>query len=172
MTYLEKYILIYRSWIKVDKKGDHMLFRGSSFHTIDPKGRIIIPARFREIIKDGDKSGVMISKMDNGLIAYTFEGWGKIEEKILALAEKSDSMRRFRRVFIGGASECLCDKQDRILIPSPLRLYAEFNKEIVLVGVLDHFEIWARENWEKENAALEKDMQKEEVRNEVAKLGL
>lgn len=149
-----------------------MLFRGSSFHTIDTKGRIIIPARFREIIKDGDKPGVMISKMDKGLVAYTFEEWRNIEEKILSMAEKSESMRRFRRVFIGGASECLCDKQDRILIPAPLRLYAGFNKGIVLVGVLDHFEIWSRENWENENAALEKDMQKEEVRNEIAKLGL
>lgn len=149
-----------------------MLFRGSSFHTIDTKGRIIIPARFREIIKDGDKAGVMISKMDKGLVAYTFEEWRNIEEKILSLAEKSESMRRFRRVFIGGASECLCDKQDRILIPVPLRLYAGFNKGIVLVGVLDHFEIWSRENWENENAALDKDMQKEDVRNEIAKLGL
>ncbi len=156
----------------MDKKGSPMLFRGSSFHTIDSKGRIIIPARFREIIKDGDKTGVMITKMDKSLLAYTVEGWRKIEEKILSLAEKSESMRRFRRVFIGGASECLCDKQDRILIPAPLRLYAGINKEIVLVGVLDHFEIWSRENWEKENAVLEKDMQKEEVRKEVAKLGL
>ena len=120
-----------------------MLFRGSSFHTIDAKGRIIIPARFREIIRDGDKPPVMLSKMDKGLVAYTFAEWFKLEEKILSLAEKSDTMRRFRRVFIGAASECNRDKQDRILIPAPLRLYAGFNKEIVLVGVLDHFEIWS-----------------------------
>jgi MraZ protein len=152
--------------------GDLMLFRGSSFHTIDIKGRIIVPARFREIIKDGDQSGVMLSRMDKGLVAYPFEAWRKIENKILSLVEKSDTMRRFRRVFIGGAAECICDKQDRILIPAPLRLYAGINKEIVLVGVLDHFEIWSRENWEQENAALEKDMQKEEVRTEITKLGL
>lgn len=149
-----------------------MLFRGSSFHTIDAKGRIIIPARFREIIRDDDKPGVMLSKMDMGLVAYTFEEWFKLEEKILSLAEKSDTMRRFRRVFIGTASECNCDKQDRILIPAPLRLYAGFNKEIVLVGVLDHFEIWSRDNWEQENAALERDLQKEAVRDEITKLGL
>ena len=149
-----------------------MLFRGSSFHTIDDKGRIIIPSRFREIIRDGDKPGVMLSKMDRGLVAYTFGQWFKLEEKILSLAEKSDTMRRFRRVFIGAASECHCDKQDRILVPSPLRLYAGFNKEIVLVGVLDHFEIWSRDNWEQENATLEKDLQKEAVRDEITKLGL
>jgi MraZ protein len=149
-----------------------MLFRGSSFHTIDAKGRIIIPARFREIIRDGDKPGVMLSKMDKGLVAYTFAEWFKLEEKILSLADKSDTMRRFRRVFIGTAAECNCDKQDRILIPAPLRLYAGFNKEIVLVGVLDHFEIWSRDNWEQENAALERDLQKEAVRDEITKLGL
>ena len=149
-----------------------MLFRGSSFHTIDVKGRIIIPARFREIIRDGDKPGVMLSKMDKGLVAYTFDEWFKIEEKILSLAEKSEAMRRFRRVFIGTASECNCDKQDRILIPAPLRQYAGIDKEIVLVGVLDHFEIWSRENWDQENAALEKDLQQEAVRDEITKLGL
>ena len=149
-----------------------MLFRGSSFHTIDAKGRIIVPARFREIIRDGDKPGVMLSKMDKGLVAYTFDEWFKLEEKVLSLAEKSETMRRFRRVFIGAASECNCDKQDRILIPALLRLYAGFNKEIVLVGVLDHFEIWSKDNWEKENATLEKDLQKEAVRDEITKLGL
>ena len=88
------------------------------------------------------------------------------------MAEKSENMRRFRRVFIGGAFECTCDKQDRILIPPSLREYAEFEKEIVLVGVIDHFEIWSRDNWDRENSNLEEDMKKEEVRNEIAKLGI
>ena len=148
------------------------MFRGSSYHTIDAKGRIIMPSRFRDLIRDGDRPGVMASKMDQGLVAYPFEQWRKIEEKILAMAEKSDTMRRFRRVFIGGAFELYCDKQDRILIPPTLREYANFDREIVLVGVLDHFEIWATENGERENAALEQDIQKEEVRNEIARLGL
>ena len=148
------------------------MFRGSSFHTIDAKGRIIVPARFREIIKADDNNGVMISRMDSGLVAYTHTQWRKIETRILSLAEKSDNMRRFRRVFIGGAFECPCDKQGRILIPPMLRQYAELSREIVLVGVLDHFEIWSREKWEKENLHMEKDMKKEEVRNEIAKLGL
>lgn len=119
-----------------------------------------------------DHDGLMVTGMDNGLVAYTFNEWRKIEERILLLAEKSDYMRRFRRSFIGGATECMCDKQDRILVPSMLRQYAQMEKEIVLVGVLDHFEIWSRNNWEKENTALEEDMKKEEFRNEVAKLGL
>ena len=147
------------------------MFRGSSFHTIDQKGRIIVPARFRDIIRaNGD--GVMVSMLDACLVAYTFEEWRRIENKILSLAEKSEDMRRFRRVFIGGAFDCPCDKQERILIPPTLREYAVFDREIVLVGVLDHFEIWSRENWDRENQKMEADMKKEDVRNEIAKLGL
>lgn len=148
------------------------MFRGSSFHTIDAKGRITIPARFRDTLKAGGGDGVMVSRMDNGLFAYTFEEWKKIEDKILTMAEKSDAMRRFRRVFIGGAFQCDCDKQGRVLIPPALRQYADITKEIVLVGVLDHFEIWSRDKWDSENMQMEEDMMKEEVRNEIAKLGL
>ena len=148
------------------------MFRGVSNHTIDAKGRIIVPARFRDMIKSGDSTGVFITRLDGGLVAYTHANWLMIEEKILALAQKSEAMRRFRRVFIGGAFECHCDKQDRILVPPTLREYASLEKEIVMVGVLDHFEIWSKQYWERENAELEKDMQQEEVRNEIAGLGL
>ena len=148
------------------------MFRGSSFHTIDSKGRIIVPARFRDVIKADGSYGVMLSRMDGGLMAYTYDGWRRIENRILSLAEKSESMRRFRRVFVGGSFDCPCDKQDRILIPQNLREYAEFDRDIVIVGVLDHFEIWSRDSWDQENMDLEKDMKKEDVRNEIAKLGL
>ncbi len=149
------------------------MFRGSSYHTIDAKGRIIIPARFRDVIHgDGAAGGLMISRMDSCLVGFPFNEWRKIETKILAMAEKSDNMRRFRRVFIGGAFECSCDKQDRILVPPSLRQYAQLEKEIVLVGVLDHFEIWSRDSYDKETMILEKDMKKEEVRNEISRLGI
>ncbi len=148
------------------------MFRGSSSHTLDDKGRIIIPTRFRDVIRAGGSEAVMITRMDKGLVAYAQNEWSKIENRILALAEKSEAMRRFRRVFIGNAHECPCDKQGRVLIPPSLRSYAELEKEIVLVGVLDHFEIWSQENWDKENEAMELDLQQVEVRTEIAKLGL
>ena len=122
------------------------MFRGSSFHNLDAKGRIIIPARFRDVIKSDGSDSVMVSRMDKCLVAFKMDEWRKLESRILAMAEVSGNIRRFRRVFIGGAFECSCDKQDRILIPPSLRQYAEFDKEIVLVGVLDHFEIWSRNN--------------------------
>ena len=148
------------------------MFRGSSYHTLDAKGRLIIPARFREVIKADGHDSVMVSRMDSCLLAYPFEEWQQLETKIMSQVDKSENMRRFRRVFIGGAHECNCDKQDRILIPPTLREYAGLDKEIVLVGVLDHFEIWSREGWDNESMNLEEDLKKEEVRNEIARLGI
>ena len=148
------------------------MFRGSSFHNLDTKGRLIIPARFRDVLNQSTVEGLMVSKMDGALFCYSFEEWRKIEERILNLAEKSDNMRRFRRIFIGGAFECMLDKQSRILIPPTLRQDAGLNKEVVLVGVLDHFEIWAKQNWAQEHERLQDDLQDEAIRNEIAKLGL
>jgi MraZ protein len=148
------------------------MFRGNSFHNLDEKGRLIIPARFRSVLSQSNVEGVMASKMDGAVVCYAFEQWQEIEQRILNLATKSENMRRFRRVFIGGAFECALDKQGRILIPPALREDAGLIKEIVLVGVLDHFEIWSRENWAEEGAKLEKDLKDEEMRNEIAALGL
>jgi len=148
------------------------MFRGSSFQTIDAKGRLKIPTRFLGTIKKSGSNTIIVSRMDECLVAYTQAEWFNIESKILSLAEKSASLRRFRRIFIGGASECNFDKQVRILIPPMLRQYAQLKKDIVLVGVLNHFEIWSRSRWEDENSRLEEDMLKEEVRNEIASLGL
>ncbi len=148
------------------------MFRGGSYHTIDDKGRIVIPTRFRALARAQDGDGIMVSRMDQCLVAYPLEAWHRLEQRILQLAEKSDIMRRFRRVFIGGAHECTCDRQDRILIPPSLRQYAGLNKDIVLVGVLDHFEIWSRENYENEELMLLNDLKNPEARNEIAKLGI
>ncbi len=148
------------------------MFRGSSLHTIDAKGRLIIPSRFRDVIRANGGERVMISQMDGCLVVYPFEDWRRIETRILEMAQKSEQMRRFRRVFIGGAFECACDKQERILIPPLLRESAGLEKDVALVGVLDHFEIWSRQAWEEEKLNLEKDLKLEEVRNEIASLGL
>jgi MraZ protein len=133
---------------------------------------MIIPSRFRDLIRVGGADAVMVTRMDKCLCAYPLNEWSKIEKKILDLAEKGDAMRRFRRVFVGGAFECACDKQGRVLIPPTLREYGALEKDIILVGVLDHFEIWSRENWDKENQLMENDMLKEEVRFEISRLGL
>ena len=124
------------------------------------------------MLNQSNVNGLMVSKMDGALFCYTFEQWHKIEERIMNMAATSDNMRRFRRIFLGGAFECLLDKQGRILIPPTLRQYSALNKEIVLVGVLDHFEIWSRESWIEEDGRLQNDLKDENIRNEIAALGL
>ena len=148
------------------------MFRGSSNHTIDPKGRLIIPARFRDRIKSNGGNGVMVTVMDSCLFAFPFDAWYELEDRIMSLPTTNAYMRRFRRVFIGEASECKCDKQDRILIPPTLREYAKLEKEIVLVGALKHFEIWSKALWNAEKTELEDDLLREELSTEIDNLGL
>lgn len=114
----------------------------------------------------------MVSRRGKGLYVYAYDEWGKIEARAMALDEKSDEMERFIRTFIGGAFDCPCDKQDRILIPPMLRTLAELDKEIVIVGLLKRFEIWSRKNWENEIQQHEEDSKREDVRREIARLGL
>ena len=148
------------------------MFRGSSSHTLDEKGRIIIPSRFRDIVRAGGGDAVMITRLDDCLYVYPLNEWAKIENRIVTLSETSDTMRSFRRFFIGGAFECGCDKQGRVLIPTSLRDYAALNKEVVLAGALEHFEIWALDRWDKVDKGMEAALQDEAVRNDIAKLGL
>jgi MraZ protein len=148
------------------------MFRGSSFHTIDKKGRIIIPTRFRDAITHTGKDLIMITRMDNCLFAYGLDEWTEIENKILHLPQKSDAMRRFQRIFIGSSQECKCDAQGRVLIPPALKTYAGLEKEIVLVGVINRFEIWSKTKWDQENEQMDTDLGEEQVRQEIAQLGL
>jgi transcriptional regulator MraZ len=148
------------------------MFRGNSIHTIDDKGRFIIPARFRDVMRAAGSEALMLTRMEKTVIAYSLNGWSKFEEKILFLADTSAYMRYLRRYLVGAACECACDKQGRVLIPQTLRGYAELEKDIVLVGLLDHFEIWSHANWEKETERIEADIQKGEAHLEIAKLGL
>lgn len=112
----------------------------------------------------------MISNKDDCLYAYTFKEWEAVESRILAA--KTANMTEFRRFFLGNSCECMLDSQDRILIPKSLREYAGLEKEIVLVGNLDHFEIWDRAKWDEVNKRMEQKLKKEEVREEIASLGL
>ncbi len=146
------------------------MFRSSSFHTIDPKGRIIIPARFRDVLKEEEKYGVVVSIKGNCLFAYTHSEWKNLEKKILAT--KSATIEMFKRHFLGRACPLTCDKQDRILIPPDLREDAGLQKDIVLVGLLDRFEIWSRERWDQEKLTMDKELEKPEVKEEIASLGL
>ncbi|PIE71144.1 MAG: division/cell wall cluster transcriptional repressor MraZ [Deltaproteobacteria bacterium] len=148
------------------------MFRGHSYHTIDTKGRIIIPSRFRAEIQTGGGDGVMITRRDNCLFVYTFDEWSEIERHALALAKKDKRTRRFVRFFVGAAYECPCDKQWRVLIPQPLREYAGLEKEIVLTGMLERFEIWDRQRWDAGDTEMQDALDDEEYCREIDNIGI
>ena len=114
------------------------MFIGEYQHTIDPKGRVILPAKFREEL--GEKF-VVTKGLDNCLFVYPNEEWKNLEQKLRTLPLTSKEARAFIRFFFAGAAECEVDKQGRILIPSNLREHAKLDKELVIIGVSTRVEI-------------------------------
>ena len=121
------------------------MFYGEYQHTVDPKGRVIIPSKFREGL--GEKF-IVTKGLDNCLFAYSCEEWNNLETKLKLLPFTDKDVRAFIRFFFAGAAECEVDKQGRILIPQNLREYAYLDKDIFVIGVSTRVEIWKKENWE------------------------
>ncbi|MFH1146811.1 MAG: division/cell wall cluster transcriptional repressor MraZ [Pseudomonadota bacterium] len=126
------------------------MFRGRSTHALDDKGRIIIPARFRDVLKAQYDDRLVITNLRLCLVAYPFEEWRSIEDKAASLSDIDEHVKAFLRLIISGAIECPVDRQGRVLVPPSLREYARLEKEIVLVGMLKHFEIWDKSLWDEE----------------------
>ena len=124
-------------------------FEGRSRHTLDEKGRLAIPARFREILKRKSDSFLVVTNLNDCLVAFARDNWQTIKEKAVNLPLFDSAANIYIRYFISGAIECPL-KQGRILIPSNLRELAELSKEVVLVGHLTRFEIWDKVKWEEE----------------------
>jgi MraZ protein len=120
------------------------MFRGRSDQTIDAKGRIILPVKFREILVGKYDSSLILTNFDTCLIAYPTEEWVEFEEKIRKLPSGDRKVRTFKRFIISGATECNIDRQGRILIPPSLKTYAQLERDIVVAGQINHFEIWDR----------------------------
>ena len=100
------------------------MFRGRFEHTIDPKGRVSIPAKFRELLAEKYDDRLIITNFDRCLVAYPFEEWRTVEEKVTSLSMVKREVKAFQRFFLSGASECPIDKLGRILIPPTLRICA------------------------------------------------
>ncbi len=131
------------------------MFMSQYNHTIDAKGRVIIPAKFREKLGD---SFVITKGLDGCLYGYAEAEWKNFEEKLATLPITNRDSRQFTRFFLAGAAECELDKQGRILIPSVLREFAGLEKDVVLVGVASKIEIWSKERWDEANGAYEDNM--------------
>ena len=138
---------------------------GEYNHTIDTKGRLIIPSKFREALGE---EFVVTKGLDGCLFVYDNKEWAAFEEKLKSLPLTNKDARQFVRFFLAGAAMAEVDKQGRILGPSVLREFAGLEKEVVLIGVASRVEIWSKERWE--NAASYEDM--EEIAEHMAELGL
>lgn len=138
---------------------------GEYNHTIDTKGRLIIPSKFREALGE---EFVVTKGLDGCLFVYDNKEWAAFEEKLKSLPLTNKDARQFVRFFLAGAAIAEVDKQGRILVPSVLREFAGLEKEVVLIGVASRVEIWSKERWE--NAASYEDM--EEIAEHMAELGL
>lgn len=122
------------------------MFMGEYHHSIDEKGRIIIPSKFRNELGE---SFVVTRGIENCLFVYSLPEWQKIVTKLKSLPFTKKDARNFTRFFLSGATTVEFDKQGRINISSPLASYANLEKECVVVGVNDRLEIWSLDSWNK-----------------------
>lgn len=141
------------------------MFMGEYSHTVDAKGRLIVPSKFREQLGD---EFVVTKGLDGCLFVYPNEEWKSIEEKFRSLPLTIKDARDFSRFFFAGAAACEVDKQGRILLPAVLRNFAAIQKDVVSVGVLNRVEIWSKERWTDANTY--EDMDK--IAEHMAELGL
>ncbi len=121
------------------------MFMSMYNHTVDAKGRLIIPSKFREALGE---EFVVSKGMDGCLFVYANADWNAFEQKLTSLPLINKEARQFARFFLAGAAQVEVDKQGRILLPAHLREFAGLDKDVVLVGVGSRIEIWSLEKWE------------------------
>lgn len=125
------------------------MFYGEYIHSIDRKGRIILPAKFREVAKSHFVERFFVTRgLDKCLFMLPEEEWRAQENRLKAISFTKKESRTFNRLFFSGAAEMDCDAQGRILLPQYLKDYAEIKRDVVIVGVSSRIEIWAKDKWE------------------------
>ena len=128
------------------------MFTGEYRHSVDEKGRIAVPVKFRSQL---DPGSMVSGWMDDCLAIHTAEGWARLAAKVAALPVTDMESRRFQRFVFSTATEAEMDKQGRVLLPAPLRESVGLEREAVLVGSRDHAEIWAPDRWDAYRKTLE-----------------
>ena len=124
------------------------MFYGEYFHSIDRKGRLILPAKFRETAKSQFIEKFFVTRgLDKCLFMLSEEEWRSQESKLKAMPFTKQQSRTFNRLYFSGAVEVVFDSQGRILLPQNLKDYAEIKKDVVIVGVSSRIEIWAKDKW-------------------------
>ena len=143
------------------------MFIGEYEHSVDAKGRVIMPVKLREDI--GEKF-IVTKGLDGCLFAYSQTEWNNFEGKLKTLPLTNKNARDFVRFFLSGAVECEIDKQGRFLIPANLREYAMLEKEIIIIGVGTRIEIWNREEWKKYSS--DENISADEIAENMTMLGI
>jgi MraZ protein len=134
----------------------NMTFRGHSYRNLDPKGRLMLPPEFREVVLAHSPGGrVMLTNFDGCVTGYPLPEWERIEESFQRINVLDPRLRNLQRFIVSGALEATLDKQGRILIPPHLRGYAKLDKDVVLAGVVRKFEIWDKGVYEERRLAME-----------------
>jgi len=146
------------------------MFRGRYEHTIDSKGRLSIPSRFREILAEKYSEVLIVTNFDRCLVAFPQEEWEVLERKAAALPQLKREVKSFERYFISGASECVLDAHGRILLPPNLREHGDLARDVVLVGMLKKIEIWSKSRWTEAFQHSQKNF--EEISDVLAELGI
>ncbi|MEW5758223.1 MAG: division/cell wall cluster transcriptional repressor MraZ [Candidatus Omnitrophota bacterium] len=124
------------------------MFYGEYSHSIDRKGRLVLPSRIREVAKSNFVEKFFVTRgLDRCLFMFSENEWLSQEQKFKTLPFTKSESRQFNRLFFSGAIEVVADKQGRILIPQYLKDYALIKKEIVIVGVSNRIEFWSKESW-------------------------
>lgn len=125
-------------------------FHGKFYYTLDPKGRIIIPAPLREVIYKYNNLKLYITNapFDKCLDVFPFEEWNRLEEKLKTLPKTDEAVKYFLRRVIAPAMECEIDKQGRVLVPYEQRQDTGINTDVVVVGLLDRIQIWDKTEWD------------------------
>ena len=149
------------------KRGETKLFIGEFEHSVDAKGRVIMPAKLRDDI--GEKF-IITKGLDGCLFAYSQTEWNNFEEKLKTLPLTNKNARDFVRFFLSGAVEAEVDKQGRFLIPVNLRDYATLEKEAVITGVGTRIEIWNKDKWKKYNS--DENLSADQIAENMANLGV
>ena len=135
---------------KAKKQEFSLRFRSRTEHSLDAKGRLNIPSRFREVLREVYSETVAVTSWDKCLKVYPAQEWEAIEEKLLNEGKKQPGLGDFLRLIVSGVAICPLDKQGRILVPPTLRGEMGIDREVVLNGMLDHFEIWDKSAWQLE----------------------
>ena len=154
------------------------MFRGVNTLSLDSKGRMAIPTKYRDALTRQCEGQMVLTvdSRDRCLLLYPLPDWEEVERKLVRLPSLSRQVRRLRRLLIGHATECELDASGRILMPPPLREFAGLEKEVVLIGQGNKFEVWAEDTWNAQRAewlsASEGDGEEGDMPEELGSLSL